>query len=69
MQNAATLFKSAYSEDWAAVSQLLERHPTLVLYTISSWNEETWIHKGLRQVNRMGFLLATTDAIESVEIT
>jgi hypothetical protein len=65
---AGNSFEAAYCEDWSTVRSVLERHPTLHMYTVSSWNEETWVHRGLRNVNRMGFLLATNADLESSEL-
>lgn len=54
-------FWAAYTEDFELAARLLRAHPTLTPYTISSWGDENWVHRGIRLVNRMGCLLGTED--------
>jgi hypothetical protein len=54
-----TLLGATYTEDRAKVEAVLRQHPTLFLYTVSSWAEETWIHRGERSINRLGYVLGT----------
>ncbi|HUR60918.1 MAG TPA: hypothetical protein VM286_00955 [Candidatus Thermoplasmatota archaeon] len=55
------LFWACYTEDHAIVQRLWKAHPSLTVYTISSWGTENWVHRGVRIVNRMGHLLGTID--------
>jgi hypothetical protein len=54
-------FWACYTEDVRLAQHLAGAHPTLVIYTISSWGNENWVHRGLRIVNRMGYLFGTED--------
>jgi hypothetical protein len=36
-------------------------HPTLIVYTVSCWGDENWVHRGFRIVNRLGYLFGTED--------
>lgn len=55
------LFWACYSEDYDLVFALWKQHPGLVLYTLCSWDEENWIYRGFRNVNRLGHILGARD--------
>ena len=54
-------FWACYTEDVKLAQRIAGQHPTLTVYTISSWDNENWVHRGLRIVNRMGYLFGTED--------
>lgn len=59
--DAPTVFQACYTEQRALVDQMLERHPTLTPYTLCSWGTETWLFRGFREVNLLGFLVGAED--------
>lgn len=54
-------FWACYTENVALAQTVASKHPSLTVYTISSWDNENWVHRGLRIVNRMGYLFGTED--------
>lgn len=54
-------FWACYVENIPLAQRLAASHPTLTVYTISCWGDENWIHRGLRTVNRLGYLFGTED--------
>lgn len=59
------LFWACYTEDIDLAQRIAASHPSLFVYTISSWGDETWVHRGLRSVNRMGCLFGIEDMGEN----
>lgn len=55
------IFWAGYTEDRRRVATLLEQHPTLIVYSICSWGTETWLFRGERSVNVLGYLLGAGD--------
>jgi hypothetical protein len=58
-------FWACYTEDIQLAQRIAASHPSLFVYTISSWGDENWVHRGLRIVNRMGYLFGIEDMGES----
>lgn len=56
-----SLFWACFTEDAGAVRRILAAHSTLTLYTITSWGEEVWAHRGKRAVDRMGYCIGAHD--------
>jgi hypothetical protein len=54
-------FWACYTENTELARKLYERHPTLTVYTVTCWGRENWVHRGLRTVNRMGYLFGSED--------
>jgi hypothetical protein len=61
LTNDNDLFWACYSEDYELVHRILNEHPTLTLYSLCSWDDENWVYRGFRNVNRLGHLLGATD--------
>ncbi len=55
------VFWACFTDELRLAGELLRAHPTLTVYTISSWGEENWVHRGIRTVDRFGILLGTVD--------
>ena len=55
------VFWACYTEKIDLAKRIAQTHPSLVIYTITNWGDENWVHRGLRTVNRMGYLFGTED--------
>lgn len=57
----ADLFWATFTNDVVEAKRIAKTHPTLTIYTISTWGDEYWAHRGLRTVNRLGFVFGSQD--------
>lgn len=54
-------FFSRYTEDLDLAMTAIARESKLQLYTLTAWGDEVWVHRGLRTINRLGFLVGRMD--------